>query len=40
MQIIAAKFKLGDLMIDFFVPLVESQTHFILRISTADSKLR
>ena len=40
MRIIAANPKLRDLMIDFLVPLVESQKHFILGISTAGSKLR
>ena len=40
MRIIAAKPKLGELMIDFFFPLVKFQTNFILRISTADPKLR
>ena len=40
MRIIAANPKLRDLIIDFFVPLVESQNHLILGISTGESKLR
>ena len=39
LRIIAAKSKLGDLIIDFFVPLLEPQKHLVLRTSKAEPML-